>query len=72
VLDKLVLSVSEVSALYRYIATLHFSPRRANHPLVQTYPVWSVMHGHHEDITNVDFTLTEPSHRSGGQGRVAN
>jgi hypothetical protein len=25
------------------------------------------MHGHHEDITNVDFTLTEPSHMIGGK-----
>jgi hypothetical protein len=32
------------------------------------------MHGHHEDITNMVFTLTEPSHVrvEWGQGRVAN
>lgn len=32
------------------------------------------MHGRYEDITNVDFTLTEPSHMMGeqGRGRVAN
>jgi hypothetical protein len=29
------------------------------------------MHGRYEDITKVDFTLTEPSHMIGGQGRVA-
>ncbi len=26
------------------------------------------MHGRYEDITKVDFTLTEPSHMIGGQG----
>src|SRR6516164_3611680 len=47
------------------------SPRRAHHPLVQTFPVGSVMHERNEDITAVDFTLTEPSQMIGGQGRVA-
>ena len=30
------------------------------------------MYGRYEDITKVDFTLTEPSQMIGGQGRVAN
>ncbi len=68
VLDTLVLERSEASALSTS------SPRHAHHPLVQTFPVRSVMHGRYEDITKVDFTLTEPSHMIGGQGqgRVAN
>jgi hypothetical protein len=40
---------------------LRSSPRRLHHPLVQTFPVWNVMHGHHEGITKVHFILTEPS-----------
>jgi hypothetical protein len=30
------------------------------------------MPGRYEEITNVDFTLTEPSQMIGSQGRVAN
>jgi hypothetical protein len=68
VLDKRVLERSEASALSTS------SPRHAHHPPVQTFPVWDVIHGRYENITNVDFTLTEPSQMIGsqGQGRVAN
>jgi hypothetical protein len=51
----------------RSLGTLRSSPHRAHHPLVQTFPLWSVMHGRYEDITNVDFVLTEPSHMIGGK-----
>jgi hypothetical protein len=57
----------DVESRARYIGTLRSFPRRVHHPLVQTFPIWSVMHGRYEDITNVDFTLTEPSHMIGGK-----
>ncbi len=63
-LDKRVLERSEASALSTS------SPRHAHHPLVQTFPVRSVMPGRYEDITNVDCTLTEPSQMIGGQGQA--
>jgi hypothetical protein len=66
-LDKHVLERSEASAL----STSSF---RNAHPLMQTFPVWSVMHGRYEGITKGDFVLTEPSQMIGDlrQGRVAN
>jgi len=36
----------------------------------QTFQVWSVMHGRYEDITRVDFTLTEPSQMIVGSGEL--
>ena len=57
----------EVESRARYLGTLRSSPRCAHHPLVQTFPVWSVIYGHHADITNVDLLLTEPSHMIGGK-----
>ena len=61
VLDKLVLERSEASALSTS------SPRHAHHLQMQTIPVRSVMQGHYEGITKVDFTLTEASQMIGGQ-----
>ena len=34
------------------------------HNTTQTFPVWSVMHGHHRDITKAGITLTESSHHT--------
>jgi hypothetical protein len=62
VLDTRVLERSEASALSTS------SPRHVHHPLVQTFPVRSVMHGRYEDITKVDCTLTEPSHLASRPG----
>jgi hypothetical protein len=48
---------------------LRSSPHRPHHQVVQTFPAWSVMHGHHEDITKVDCILTAPSQMIGGPGK---
>ena len=36
-------------------------PRHAHQDLEPIFPVWSVMHGHHANITKVNLLLTEPS-----------
>ncbi len=57
VLDKLVLERSEALTLYTSLL------RRTHHP-GQTFPAWSVMPGHHDNITKVYLTFTALSQPS--------
>jgi hypothetical protein len=45
-------------------------PRRPYHHVVQTFPLCSLRHECYEDITKVDFMLTEPSQKEFHQNKA--
>src|SRR6266516_7218218 len=53
-------------ALLRQPAAVHSSLRRSRHHRVQTFPAWSVMHGHHEGITKGSFPITTRAQNAWG------
>jgi hypothetical protein len=50
-----------LTSAYFPVPGIAFSSSFFLSPLVQTFLLWNVMHGHHEGITNVAFILTAPS-----------